>query len=501
MKNLLPRTYYAFLARHPRPTEIQAQAIPMVACGDDVLLSAPTASGKTEAYAAPLVERHLTDLQRSVLRVLVVSPTRALVNDLARRLEPPLERCGVRLARRTGDHPSSLEAIQAGLVLTTPESLDSLLSRHPRWLKDVRAVVLDELHVVHGTPRGDQLQVLLDRLQRVVTALGGPAPQRLAATATLENPERVAEQYLGPGARVARMAGHRPIQARLQRAASTEEIRAAVEAACREWKAKKVLFFTGSRREAEQLGAELRGRPPFRNHVLVHHGSLSRQERERVEKAFLTAPTALCLATTTLELGVDIGDVDLVVLGAPPPDVAGVLQRVGRGNRRTGVTRVLALYEGPGRKERMEHLLECARTGRLLSARVPFSPAVLVQQTFSLAFQNPNRFVTAAALAERLPAEARRFPAERLLERLRERGWLESSGDRFRPAPKLERLYQRGQMHHNFRAETGEEVAVVDRATGRTVGRLFRDAEGNLPDQVSLGGVTRRISADHGREV
>ncbi|GMU54903.1 MAG: hypothetical protein AMXMBFR33_40490 [Candidatus Xenobia bacterium] len=502
MRDHLPRTHYAFLARHPRLTPVQEQGIAPIAAGRHVLLSAPTATGKTEAYAAPLVERHLDDMKRSLLRILIVSPTRALVNDLARRLEVPLGKVQVRLQRRTGDHPKSLEEDPAGVLLTTPESLDSILARHPRWLKEVRAVVLDELHVLEGTPRGDQLRILLGRLERVVTALGGPALQRVAATATLGHPEEVARRYLGEGAVVVKVPGQRKLQATLALMESTEDVRKALLQAG----GRKVLLFTGSRREAEQLGADLRGQAPFRNHVLVHHGSLSRQERERVEKAFLKAPTALCLATTTLELGIDIGDVDLVVLAAPPAEVAGVLQRIGRGNRRTGETRVLALYEGPGRKERLEHLLECARMGRLLAPQVPFSPAVLVQQAFSLTYQNPNRFVTAEALFARLPEDvARRYSLERcteLLDRLTERQYFERSGERYRPAKRLERLFELGKIHHNFSGESGREVAVIDRQSGRVVGHVTRRADGSLPERVSLGGVTRELSSDSGgREV
>lgn len=467
-----------------------------------MLLAAPTATGKTEAYAAPLVERYLDDLKQNLLRVLIVSPTRALVNDLHRRLEGPAGKLQVRLERRTGDHPKSLENAPVGVLLTTPESLDSMLARNPRWLGPVRAVVLDELHVLEGTPRGDQLRCLLVRLEKVVQALGGPGLQLVGATATLGHPEEVARRYLGPGAQVVQVPGQRKLEAQLAQMESSEDVRAALERAG----GKKVLLFAGSRREAEQLGSDLRGQAPFRSHVFVHHGSLSRQERERVEKAFLKAPTALCVATTTLELGIDIGDVDLVALAAPPAEVAGVLQRIGRGNRRTGDTRVLALYEGPGRKERLEHLLECARTGRLLAPQIPFSPAVLVQQAFSLCYQNPNRFLSAEALFGRLPEDvARRFPVERcgeLLERLVERGWFDGAGERYRPSSKLERLFELGKIHHNFSGESGREVAVVDRQTGRVVGHVTRRADGSLPAQISLGGVTRELGSDKGgREI
>lgn len=506
LRALLPRTWYAFLARHPRPRPIQELAIPWILEGAPVLLASATATGKTEAYAAPLAERWLEDLRAGRRRVLVVSPTRALVNDLARRLEAPMARCGVRVDRRTGDHARSPEDLKGGVLLTTPESWDSLLARHARHLGEIRAVVLDELHVLEGSPRGDQVRVLLERLDRVVAALGGPPPQRLAATATLARAEEVAGLFLRPAARVARTAEQRELTLELAESRSAEESLGAIEAACRQMGARKALVFVPSRAEAELLGAGFLGRPPFHSHVYVHHASLSRPERERVERQFLRAPAALCLATPTLELGVDIGDVDLVVLSGPPPDVPSFLQRVGRGNRRSGRCQVLGLHQGPGQRLRFLHLLECARQGRLLVPGYPFRASVLVQQCFSLAFQSPRRQITAEALAGRLPGEVRQgFPAvrlEELLDHLAERGWLTpAGGGRYAPSDRLHRLFELGRLHDNLEQarEERQAVDVVDEHTGRVIGRVLRDEEGRLPREVALGGRSRRLVADHGR--
>lgn len=505
LRCFLPRTWYAFLARHPRPRPIQEEAVPWILQGCDVLLASATASGKTEAYAAPLVERHFDNVRGHVPILLVVSPTRALVNDLMRRLEKPLERCGVRLVRRTGDHPRPPEG--GGVLLTTPESLDSLLCRHPRALGEVRAVVLDELHCLEGTPRGDQIRVLLERLDRLSRPLGGLRCQRLAATATMGRAEAVARLYLGPQARVARTEEYRAFQVRRAEARTPRELAAAVEGVCREERLRKVLVFTPSRAEAERLGKDLYGRPPFCTRVFVHHGSLSRQERERVEREFLRSPAGLCLATPTLELGIDIGDVDLTVLVGPPPDVSSFLQRIGRGNRRDEICRVLEIYRGPAQLRRFEHLQECAARGELHSAEIPFRPSVLVQQLFSLVFQNPRRTITAEAAAGRLPRDvAERFPAERLeelLEHLEGRGWLERSRGRYIPTPRLHRLFERGRVHGNLsdEAREGDRVEVVDEHTGRVVGQLFRDAEGRLPGEITLAGRSRRLVSDRGRRV
>lgn len=508
LRACLPRTWYAFLARHHRPRPIQILAAAPVLEGRPVLLASATASGKTEAYAAPLTERWLDDMKSGTLRVVVVSPTRALVNDLARRLELPLRRCGVRLQRRTGDHPEPLAGATCGILLTTPESLDSLLARHARCLGPVRAVVLDELHVLEGTARGDQLRILLERLDRVVRALGGTGLQRLAATATVGRAARVARCFLGPEAVLAEVEASRDLDLQVQPMRSREDLRQALLEGCARWAARKVLAFVPSRAEAEDLAAWLVGQAPFGSAVHVHHGSLSRQERERVEQSLLRSPAALCLATPTLEVGIDVGDVDLVVLVGPPPDVTSFLQRIGRGNRRSGACQVLGLARSVGETVRFGHLAECARSGRLLTPERPFRCSVLVQQAFSLVFQNPGRFVTAAALLGRLPGDlAERFGTEgcqELLVHLCDQEWLVSGpGDRFLPSSKLVRLFERGRVHHNLDVEGSDQdrVEVVDEQTGRVLGHVQRDAEGNLPQEVSLGGRRRRIVADHGRQI
>jgi ATP-dependent Lhr-like helicase len=490
-RELLPRTWYAFLARFPQPRPIQTAAMGPLTEGKNVLLASATASGKTEAYAAPLVERCYEALKAGQPALLIVSPTRALVNDLARRLEAPLERCGLQLTRRTGDHTSNLED-RPGVLLTTPESLDSLLCRHPRWLAPVRAVVLDELHVLTPSCRGSQLLFLLERLQRVVTATGGPTVQRVAASATVGWARQLADRYLGPESEVAAEAGGRELD---YAEAEAEELREAVTTSG----ARKVLLFTPSRARAEGLAGELTGQPPFGRCVLVHHASLSRPERERVEKAFLSSPTALVLATNTLELGVDIGDVDLVATLGPPADVSSLLQRAGRGNRRSGRCRLLGLWETPSQRVRLAHLVRCAKEGRLLEPWPALWSSVLVQQAFSLVYQNPGRVLTAEALEQRCPPELRR-DSEELLARLVERGWFEAAGSRYKPAAKLERLYERGLIHTNLDSGGGS-VEVVDAHTGRVVGQLQPDREGKLPDQVSLGGRTRKLGPTRGRQV
>jgi len=125
----------------------------MILDGRNVVVISPAASGKTEAVVAPAVERLLPECHDR-FSILYVSPTRALVNDLYRRLSEPLEYLQLALARKTGDHPSIDEAKLPFMLITTPESFDSLLCRHTRIFKQLSAVILDELHLLDNTPRG-----------------------------------------------------------------------------------------------------------------------------------------------------------------------------------------------------------------------------------------------------------------------------------------------------------------------------------------------------------
>ena len=160
----LTRSWDAFFARFGRLTNVQRAAIPDILGGRSVLVSAPTAAGKTEAACAPLMERMLR--LPGDWRVIYVSPTRALVNDLFERLRNPLERLNVRLARRTGEYRSGAE--EAQVLLTTPESLDSMLCRGRieggHLLAASAAVVLDEIHLLASSARGEQVQHRIDPL-------------------------------------------------------------------------------------------------------------------------------------------------------------------------------------------------------------------------------------------------------------------------------------------------------------------------------------------------
>lgn len=473
LKALLPHAWYPFLGRFRAPTPIQIAAIPVILQGQNVLLMAPTAGGKTESFAAPMAERIQRD-GSPTLSAWIISPTRALVNDLFRRLNPPLEKMGLRVGRRTGDHREISGRRPPHMVVTTPESLDSILTRTPELLKGVRFMVLDEVHMLDKTPRGDQLACLVSRVAHISSPL-----QLMASSATIEDPEGLASRYLGPACEIVRASGNRPIAADFVHGGAGDLLKALKGACTGPFKTRKVLAFVKRRADAEILYGVFKNRPPFGDAVFLHHGSLSRHQRETVEKRMLTGTSGLCFATSTLEVGIDIGDIDLIVLMNPPGDVSSLLQRMGRGNRRTAATRVLCRCRKPGDLFIYQHLLECAKEGRLPAGSHGFIPSVLAQQCLSLLMQSPGRWISPKVLASRMPPWLAKTPwntrLSELLDHLAEKGWLLVQGNRYSMGDRLEEAFEKGQIHSNI-GDDAREVQVVDQDTRKVLGTLPRSA-------------------------
>ncbi len=376
--------------------DVQEKAIPAVLAGGDVVVSAGTAAGKTEAAFLPLLTRIIANCgpETQGFAALYVSPLKALINDQFRRLESLCEACAVPLHRWHGD--VSAEAKKrarerpTGIVLITPESLEATLVRRgreaPRLFRGLEAVVVDELHAFIGSERGMQLQSILTRIE---VAAGRERIDRIGLSATLGD-MRLAAEALRPGAGevVLLVEGHDPgnglrLQIRGYEIArtdrktatamaedddpnedttteATEESEAAepevpplVPAAVaddlfRFLRGRTNLLFAGSRDRVEVYADTLRalceaGNLP--NEFFPHHGNLSKAEREDVETRLRDDPRpTTAVATTTLELGIDIGDVDTVAQIGPGVSVASLRQRLGRSGRRAGRPAVLRIF-------------------------------------------------------------------------------------------------------------------------------------------------------------
>ena len=448
-----------------------------------MVVISPAASGKTEAVVAPALERLLSRSPNAEVRtpkpgarrsslgfhrlaVLYVSPTRALVNDLYRRLNEPLEYLGLRLARKTGDHPAIDESKLPFLLITTPESFDSLLGRHTSIFKELSAVILDELHLLDNTPRGDQLRVLLERLRLIRSDI-----RYYALSATIDDLD-IGQRYF-PDPVVVHVPSQREINAELMPMDDGWPGRVVKELQKRD--CRKVLFFFNARSYAEQY-SKLLNLSPFTNRVWVHHASLTREAREDVEATMNREKTGLLCCTSTLELGIDIGDIDAVVLVRPPFNVSSLLQRLGRGNRRRRSSlQAFGLYVNPWEKFLFETMFECAREGRLYEKAYTPALSVIPQQVSSYLFQRRRIGTTWDSVRRILrPLAGGDAPIDRAFRQMIDAGEVVAE----RPGvycngPATEQKIQTGKVHSNIPDKTFGAYDVYDVTTGRQVGTVF----------------------------
>jgi len=334
------------------PTEIQRLAFPLLATGSDALLLSPTGTGKTEAALLPLLSQRLAEPSPAI-SLLYVTPLRALNRDLEHRIVGLVDQVGLTASVRHGDTPTSARLAQSrrppDLLLTTPETLQLLLTgvRLRESLRHVRSVVIDEVHELVGSDRGAQLSITLERLDR----LTGRPVRRVGLSATVGNPVEVA-RFLSPAPRTIEVRSaqeRRPLELTARRPARerapldeslVRELKAdkslleglrAVEEEIREHRT--TLVFVNTRPTAEGLAARLQKLAPDLP-IAVHHGSLSREVREEAERAFREGQLRALVATSSLELGIDIGVVDHVVQFGSPHQVGRLVQRVGRSGHR-----------------------------------------------------------------------------------------------------------------------------------------------------------------------
>jgi ATP-dependent Lhr-like helicase len=349
-----------FCRRFGAPTAAQRLAWPTLAAGRHLLLSAPTGTGKTLAAFLPV----LGDLlgRPRALRCLYVAPLKALVHDACRSLEAhlaglaphlPAGAALPRLASRTGDTPAEerrrLRDAPPDVLLTTPESLAVLLSQPAlqALFADLRHVVVDEVHALAGSKRGADLALSLERL----AALAGGPVQRVGLSATATPLTAAACYLVGVGrACVVARAGERSAPQLtldpLPPGGPNRFLTALVDRLAPElpaWRA--TLIFTNTRGLAERLAWALRRRlPAWDARIAVHHSALAASRRRQVEERFKRGELRAVVSSTSLELGIDVGAVDLAVLVHPPGDVVRLLQRVGRsGHGPHGVRRGLVL--------------------------------------------------------------------------------------------------------------------------------------------------------------
>jgi ATP-dependent Lhr-like helicase len=314
-------------------------AAPILA-GEHALVIAPTAGGKTEAAVLPAISRLLTENWEGT-SILYLCPLKALLNNLHGRLETYFGMVGYEVGLWHGDvSPSDRKKIETNkpaCLLTTPESLEVMMISSRRELREllvnVRMVVIDEIHAFAGDDRGLHLLAVVERVQR----LAGREFQRIGLSATVGNPETLIDWLAGhcQGARRVVSVAATSVEADVcvDYVGSLEN---AAHVISRLHEGEKRLVFCDSRRRVEELAVMLRERGIS---TFVSHSSLSAGQRREAEAAFSSDSNCVIVATSTLELGIDVGDLDRVIQIDAPGTVASFLQRIGRTGRRPGSTR------------------------------------------------------------------------------------------------------------------------------------------------------------------
>ncbi|MEJ7749006.1 MAG: DEAD/DEAH box helicase [Candidatus Limnocylindrales bacterium] len=429
-----------FEASFEAPTQAQAEGWAAIAAGQHTLIHAPTGSGKTLAaflYCLDRLARHPspapTKVQPGRVRVLYISPLKALSYDVERNLRAPLTGIGlaarrlgepeprISVASRTGDTPSEdrreIARHPPDILITTPESLYLLLTSQAREiLRGVEHVIVDEVHAIAGTKRGAHLALSLERLERLRAPDDErPPPQRIGLSAT-QRPLAAIARFLGgigkdrevaivdAGARkplelqvvvpvddMSAMGEVLPLEQQPGGPAISPDLRTSI------WPAihprilelirshRSTIVFTNSRRLSERLAQrlnELAGEELVR----AHHGSIAREQRLEIEEELKAGRIPALVATSSLELGIDMGAVDLVIQVESPTSVARGLQRIGRAGHQVGAPSkgvIFPKYRGD--------LLECAivtrrmHEGAIEATLIPRNPLdVLAQQIVAM---------------------------------------------------------------------------------------------------------------------
>lgn len=411
-----------FRATFAGATDVQLEGWRHIAAGDDTLIAAPTGSGKTLAAflwaLSDLCERASAGTLADRIHVVYISPLKALGNDIEKNLASPLlgiralaERAGlhladIRTAVRTGDTPAKDRQIQLRnpphILITTPESIYILLTaeKSRRILEHAETVIIDEIHALAADKRGAHLALSLERLDR----LAGRPLQRIGLSATQKPIEEVARFLVGAARCDANGAphctvvdsGHRrtldltvevpadfelgPIPSHEHRGAIYDRIVELVTAH------RTTIVFTNTRRMVERVAHALSERIG-KEHVRAHHGSLSRESRLGAEQGLKSGDVRVVVATASLELGIDVGHVDLVCHFGAPRSIAQLLQRVGRSGHFLGAVPKGILFPFT-----RDELVQCAaavravRAGELDAIRVVAHPRdVLAQQIVAMA--------------------------------------------------------------------------------------------------------------------
>ena len=437
-----------FAGAFKAPTLVQEQGWRAIAAGKHTLMSAPTGSGKTLAaffYCLDQLAQEPVPAERERCRVLYVSPLKALAVDIERNLRAPLAGIalearrqeapipGITAAIRTGDTPAAdrrrIERHPPDILITTPESLFLMLTSQARAvLSPVRWVIVDEIHSMAATKRGAHLALSLERLVELTAV----EPQRIGLSATQRPLDEVGRFLVGARRDIELVdTGERkqleitievPVEDMGNLEQGAEEATPGTPARRSIWPAihprllelirqhRSTIIFVNSRRLAERLAARLNelaseGAPPGEPVELVraHHGSIAREQRLELEEALKSGRLPALVATSSLELGIDMGAVDLVIQVESPTTVSSGIQRIGRAGHNVGEpSKGVVMPKHRGDLVQAAVVVERMLTGEIERTRVPRNPLdVLAQQVVAMLAMDEWQTADALALVRR----------------------------------------------------------------------------------------------------
>ena len=324
--------------------DIQKKAIPLILKGNNALILAPTASGKTEAALIPIFSDVL-DNKLEPVSVLYISPLKALINDMYTRISQWAEHFSLSVCKWHGDVSPFLKdkftKNPTDFLLITPESLEVILMNKSsgvkeRIFKNIKYIVIDEIHYFAASDRGVQLNSLLNRISKYTDNAS-----LIGLSATVGNPNQIC-QWMGidKNTEIIRDTGGRKLQYKVFNLPEFS-----ISDVLKKYQDKKVLIFANSRRTAElsyyRLKKDLKN-----DNIFIHHASINREMREENEVKFKKLPSAFMVSTNTLELGIDVGDLDIVVQLSSPNQVSSFSQRIGRSGRKTKLQRSILITRG-----------------------------------------------------------------------------------------------------------------------------------------------------------
>lgn len=420
---------------------VQTETYISVTSGADTLVLAPTAGGKTESAFFPVIDDILKNPSEH-LSAIYISPLKALINDQLDRILFLCARTGLSAAVQHGDVSDRDRfdfsgSEHADILLTTPESLEVLLgdAKTKNAFNEVRYLIIDEIHAFMESDRGVHLRCLMDRLE----LLGKHRMIRIGLSATVGNPEELLDWFSGPNRKKHLVSIPSPPSKKQFTFVVEPEFAGQVRATAGSVSGKKALVFTESRSLAEKLVIPLRDELPS---VFLHHSSVSPQDREAAELSFGQAGGTCVICTSTMELGVDIGELDLVVQYGPPRTVSSFLQRLGRTGRRGTPARMIFIVSNACDLLIAVSVIEAAMHHSVESLKAPTRPYhVLIQQLFLLLKGRTGMSLRSIidslrALTPFMEFSVAQFSA--VLEYLVAENYLTSSGDMYLAGTKAE---------------------------------------------------------------